>query len=68
MVKLIEPMLNDSDSFDHDGTLVSPAVNGRHRFTMRYRARNGFGALIVGTAKGTYGAEECSDVELTRAQ
>lgn len=67
-MKTIESVLNDPDSFDHDETLVAPVVDGRHQFTMRYRARNAFGALVVGVAKGSYGHHDCDDVDITQAQ
>jgi|GEM_PF-3205730 len=68
VTRMIESMLNDPSSFEHDETRVAPVVDGRHQFVMRYRAKNGLGGVVIGTAKGSYGHEDCSDVEITQAQ
>lgn len=69
VVSIIKSALNDPDSFEHDETVVSPANNdGRHRFRMRYRAKNAFGGLVIGNAIGTYGNDNCADIEITQAQ
>lgn len=68
VVRMVERQLNDPDSFKHDETLVAPVENGRHGFVMRYRAKNGFGGVVVGNATGSYGHTDCSDVELTKLQ
>lgn len=68
VVELIKSALNDPDSFDHDETMVSPIKNGMHRFTMRYRAKNAFGGVVVGNASGTYNTDDCSDINLTKTQ
>ena len=67
--RAVKAALRDPDSFEHAETRVTPAdVNGRHRITMTYRARNGFGGMNVTTAHGTYGTRDCQDVEVTALQ
>lgn len=45
--------LKDSESFEHLGTVIKPiAGSSEYDALMRYRARNSFGALTVGTAVG----------------
>ena len=68
VVDMVESRLNDPGSFDHEETRVAPVEDGRHQFFMRYRARNGFGALVTGMAHGTYGHVDCEDVEITEIQ
>lgn len=49
----VKRQLKDSDSFEHLGTVIKPiAGSGDYDAMMRYRARNSFGALTVGTAVG----------------
>lgn len=58
--------LRDPDSFDHVETRVTPVGgNGRHQLYMDYRAKNGFGGMNFGTAKGYYDHETCEHVVLT---
>lgn len=68
VVALVKSLLNDPGSFKHEETLVAPVDGGRHRFAMKYRAKNGFGALIVSRATGSYSHERCDDIELESAQ
>jgi hypothetical protein len=68
VVSRIKSVLNDPKSFEHVETLVAPVVNGRHTFKMTYRAKNGFGGLILGEASGSYANSNCSDVKLTKLQ
>jgi len=68
IVSNLKPKLNDPKSFEHIETLVSPEQNGRHRFSMQYRAKNGFGGMIIGTATGTYNNHNCEDVEFAQFQ
>ena len=68
VISRVKAILNDPDSFEHDETLVAPMQNGQHQFTMKYRAKNGFGAIMRGNALGTYGHEDCNDINLTQAQ
>ncbi len=68
VVAVIKKGLNDPGSFEHDETRVSPVKNGRHQFHMRYRAKNGFGALVVGNATGSYANENCNDIIIEKTQ
>ena len=64
----IKSVLNDPDSFEHDETEVTPVENGVHVFRMRYRATNGFGAVMRGIAIGTFAQDDCNKVTITQAQ
>ncbi len=45
--------LKDPDSFQHIGTVITPATKGDgYDALMRYRSKNSFGASVVGTAVG----------------
>lgn len=68
VVNAVKEALNDPGSFDHISTVVAPVNNNRHTFKMEYRAKNGFGALIKGTATGTYGNKDCADVNIISYQ
>ena len=49
----VKRQLKDSDSFEHLGTVIKPiAGSSDYDALMRYRARNSFGALTIGTAVG----------------
>lgn len=49
----VKRQLKDSDSFEHLGTVIKPIPSSSdYDALMRYRARNSFGALTVGTAVG----------------
>lgn len=65
VTKAIKENLNDPGSFDYEEIRVTPVENGRHNFIMTYRAKNGFGALVMGTAEGSYSNADCSDVLFT---
>ena len=55
VVRLVKGELRDPDSFQHVETRVTPVSDqGLHSFTMKYRARNGFGGMNVGVSNGVY--------------
>lgn len=61
VVSYIEQNLKDPSSFDHDETRITPVdENGEHLLIMRYRAKNGFGALTIGNATATINNSDCS--------
>jgi len=68
-VTTIKPTLNDAGSFEHVETLVSP-VNSEdiHRMTMKFRAKNAFGGLVLTQAKGKYRDSDCELVDLSYNQ
>lgn len=56
----LKKQMRDPDSFEHIETRVGPINDlGRHAVFMKYRARNGFGGMNVGTAIGSYSNETC---------
>lgn len=56
----VERRMREPDSFEHIETRVTPvSANGTHTIMMKYRARNGFGGMNVGTAIGTYSNANC---------
>ena len=59
--------LRDPDSFEHIKTSVSAKKDGWHAIAMDYRAKNGFGGMMVGHAVGTYLNFNCG-VTLIQAQ
>lgn len=57
----VQDRMRDPDSFEHMETRVTPvSAEGTHTIFMKYRARNGFGGMNVGTAVGTYKNSDCS--------
>lgn len=60
LVRQVKAQLRDPESFEHAETLIAPVKNGQHAVTMRYRARNGFGGMNVGTAIGTISNAGCA--------
>lgn len=60
LVKAVEASLRDPDSFEHVETRIGPInENGTHVLTMKYRARNGFGGMSVGTVIATVDNATC---------
>ena len=52
--------LKDPESFDHIETKVTPVNDkGEHTLIMKYRARNGFGGMSIGSVVATY-KTDCS--------
>jgi len=60
--------LRDPDSFEHIETRVTPVKDGKHRIIMEYRARNGFGGMVVGQATGAYANSDCANITLTQTE
>ncbi len=58
-VEQVKSTLRDPESFEHDETLVTPNVDGRHSIIMSFRARNGFGGMNAETAIGTFDHVTC---------
>jgi hypothetical protein len=50
LVERVKSGLRDPGSFEHAETRITPEKNGKHTVFMKYRARNGFGGMNVGTA------------------
>ncbi len=65
LVSEVKRRLNDPRSFEHAETRTwSVTPEGRNQILMTYRARNGFGAMMLGKAVGTFDNETCDiDVE-----
>ncbi|WP_129792591.1 zinc ribbon domain-containing protein [Sphingosinicella sp. CPCC 101087] len=66
LVDTVKASLRDPESFEHAETRIGPNVEGSHRVTMQYRARNGLGGMNVGMAVGQVSNSTCEvlDVEL----
>ena len=66
--RLVRENLNDPGSFKHVETGVSPVHEGeygpQHRITMKFRANNQYGALMLGEARGVYLNEDCESVRV----
>jgi len=64
----VKERLNDPRSFEHVETRVTPVnPDGQHVIEMEFRARNGFGALVLNTAYGTY-SPDCRGVTLIHVE
>lgn len=46
----VKRQLKDPDSFEHMGTVITPARGGGYDALMRFRSKNSFGGYVVGTA------------------
>jgi len=55
----VKSQMRDPKSFEHIETKISLRKNGQHYIFMDYRAKNGFGGMTVGKAKGTVDSETC---------
>ncbi len=65
----VKARLNDPGSFEHIDTLVGPVLpNGRHAVNMQYRARNAFGGMVVGWARGMFRNANCEVTSITQLQ
>lgn len=61
LVDAVKKNLNDPRSFEHDETRTWPVnEDGRNRILMTYRAKNGFGALMLGKATGSFDNTTCN--------
>ncbi|REF69741.1 MULTISPECIES: hypothetical protein [Paracoccus] len=60
LVTQVKERLHDPHSFEHDKTQTWPVQpDGRNQILMTYRAKNGFGALMLGKAVGSFDNETC---------
>lgn len=66
VVEVTKKALNDPDSFDHVETLVAPVSEGKHRFKMTYRAKNGFGAIVLGSVSGYFSNDGCEVLSISQ--
>jgi hypothetical protein len=58
--KYVEENMRDPDSFEHIETLITPVSDkGTHQLIMKYRAKNGFGGMTVGSAIATIDNASC---------
>ena len=56
----------DPDSFEHIETRIGPVdADGEHYLTMKFRARNSFGGMVVAEAEGIVYNEDCEHVLLS---
>jgi len=53
-------ILKDPKSFEHDSTVITPIVNGEQTVFMTYRARNGFGGMVVERIGAKIKNSDCS--------
>ena len=61
LVDNFKSTLKDPSSFEHDKTIIAPIDdNGKHALMMRYRAKNGFGALTLGHVRAEIDNQTCS--------
>ena len=56
---LTRARLNDPGSMETYSTVISQAVNGRHRIKMEFGARNAFGGMVRHTVIGWVDHETC---------
>ena len=58
--KYAEENMRDPDSFEHIETRITPVSDkGTHQLVMKYRAKNGFGGITVGSAIATIDNASC---------
>jgi len=60
----VKSKMKDPKSFSHVKTRITPKKNGQHFIYMDYRAKNSFGAVTTGTAKGKVDHDDCSHTVL----
>lgn len=59
--KYVEDNMRDPDSFEHIETKITPVNDkGLHTLVMKYRAKNEFGGMNVGSAVATIDNESCN--------
>lgn len=56
---LIRRQLNDPGSMETVETRISPVVDGRHRISLEFTAKNSFGGRIRHVAHGSVSNETC---------
>lgn len=60
LVANVKANLRDPESFETISTRVSSrSVGGEHLIQMQYRARNGFGGMVVAHAAGMFRGSDC---------
>lgn len=64
LVSYVKDRLREPSSFEHIETRVTPVKDGTHTALMRYRARNGFGGMNVGTVVSTYAHDGCQLIKV----
>ncbi len=61
LVRTLKNNLRDPDSFEHIETRISPVDDkGMHVLMMKYRARNGFGGMNIGSLAASVKNSDCS--------
>ena len=55
-----EPQDNENASFEHINSKITPERDGAHILYMEYRARNGFGGMVVHEAKALVNNATCN--------
>jgi len=63
-IDILKKSLRDPDSFDHIETKIGAQINGAHRLTMSYRARNGFGGLDIGRIEAQIDNSSCNVIDI----
>ena len=64
--KYVKKQMRDPESFEHIETRVVPVNDkGQHTLTMKYRARNGFGGMTVGSALAAFNNSDCAATVLS---
>lgn len=68
VVDKLKGTLREPDSFEHIETRITPVNDkGFHGLMMRYRARNGFGGMNVGSLLASVKNSDCSFEIITNA-
>lgn len=66
MEVLIKAQLKDPDSMETIETRMTPVdANGAHQVSLKYRARNSFGGMVVSQARGSVDNATCRATLLT---
>lgn len=61
LISNLKTTLRDPDSFEHIDTKITPVdAKGFHLLTMRYRSKNGFGGMAIGTVIAQIKKDNCS--------
>jgi hypothetical protein len=64
--RLVKAQLKDPSSFEHTETRITRVSSaGAHQLYMDYRAKNGFGGIVVATATATIVNSSCQATILT---
>ena len=57
-------ILKDPKSFEHDKTVITPIVNDEQTVYMTYRAKNGFGGVVVERIGAKIKNSDCSLIQI----